>query len=254
MAAEPRGATAHERDGGGAITDALSLFASLLSRRRFGDDELRVLEAALSSGGDVAAMLATRSEARRMLRERSAEAFAAAAAEEVGARLSVADFFARAFTLAGDVESCLATRYEALLLREAKYSDDPHLHVSHEEWLTFAQDSLDNGFYAIASKAFANALVHNHSSTLDSTNPILKKSKINDIRGLQNLAKSLSGQRSVQAQSAVYMKRKAPSISQECNLHSEKPKLPGNMMFRLGIKTRNTQKLLCSRKRNLEDV
>jgi hypothetical protein len=24
--------------------------------------------------------------------------------------------------------------------------------VSHEEWLTFAQDSLDNGFYAIASK------------------------------------------------------------------------------------------------------
>ncbi|XP_047078730.1 uncharacterized protein LOC124689219 [Lolium rigidum] len=91
-----------------------------------------------------------------MLRERSAEAFAAAAAEEVGARLYVADFFARAFALAGDVE------------------------------------------------AFANALVHNHSSTLDSTNPILKKSKINDIRGLQNLAKSLSGQRSVQAQSAEY--------------------------------------------------
>nr|XP_051186162.1 uncharacterized protein LOC127300121 isoform X2 [Lolium perenne] len=206
MAAEPRGAAAHERDGGGAITDALSLFASRLSRRRFGDDELRVLEAALSSGGDVAAMLATRSEARRLLRERSTEAFAAAAAEEAGARLSVADFFARAFALAGDVE------------------------------------------------AFANALVHNHSSTLDSTNPILKKSKINDIRGLQNLAKSLSGQRSVQAQSAEYMKRKAPSISEKCNLQSEKPKLPGNMMFRLGIKTRNTQKLLCSRKRNLEDV
>jgi hypothetical protein len=132
MAAEPRGAAAHERDGGGAITDALSLFASRLSRRRFahtnapsrsspasrtshfspsprrsrrfGDDELRVLEAALSSGGDVAAMLATRSEARRLLRERSTEAFAAAAAEEAGARLSVADFFARAFALVGDVE------------------------------------------------------------------------------------------------------------------------------------------------------
>jgi hypothetical protein len=39
-----------------------------------------------------------------MLRVRSAEAFAAAAAEEVGTRLSVADFFARAFALAGDVE------------------------------------------------------------------------------------------------------------------------------------------------------
>ena len=39
-----------------------------------------------------------------MLRERSAEAFAAAAVEEVWTRLSVADFFARAFALAGDVE------------------------------------------------------------------------------------------------------------------------------------------------------
>ena len=58
----------------------------------------------------------------------------------------------------------------------------------------------------------------------------------------------------VQAQSAEYMKRKASSVSEKCNLHSEKPKLPGNLMFRLGIKTRNTQKLLCSRKRNLEDV
>jgi hypothetical protein len=58
----------------------------------------------------MAAMLATRSEARRMLREHSAEAFASAAAEEVGARLSVADFFARAFALAGDVELDLAGR------------------------------------------------------------------------------------------------------------------------------------------------
>jgi hypothetical protein len=58
----------------------------------------------------------------------------------------------------------------------------------------------------------------------------------------------------VQAQSAEYMKRKAPSISENYNLHSEKPKLPGNMMFRLGIKTRNTQKLLCSRKRNLLSI
>uniref|UniRef100_A0ACD5Y4E9 Uncharacterized protein n=1 Tax=Avena sativa TaxID=4498 RepID=A0ACD5Y4E9_AVESA len=199
-------------------------------------------------------MLATRSVARRMIRERSAEAFAAAAVEEVGTRLSVADFFARAFALAGDVESCLATRYEALVLREAKYSDDPHLHVSDEEWLTFAQDSLDNGFYAIASKAFANALVHIHPSHLKSTNSILKRDKINDIRGLQNLAKSLSAQRSVQAQSTEYMKRKASGISEKCNLHSEKPKLPGNLMFRLGIKTRNAQKLLCSRMKNLEDV
>ena len=43
-------------------------------------------------------------------------------------------------------------RYEALLLRDAKYCNDLHLQVSRQEWLTFAKDSLDNGFYTIASK------------------------------------------------------------------------------------------------------
>uniref|UniRef100_M8B9G0 Uncharacterized protein n=1 Tax=Aegilops tauschii TaxID=37682 RepID=M8B9G0_AEGTA len=225
-----------------------------LARDRFADEELRVLEAALSAGGDVAALLSTRSAARKLLRESVAGACAAAAVEGDGARLSVADFFARAFALSGDVESCLAMRYEALVLREAKYSDDLDLHVFHEEWLTFAQDSLDNGFYTIASKAFANALVHIHPSHLDSTNSTLKKNKVNDIRGLQTLAKSLSAQRSVQTQSAEYMKRKTSGVSENCNLHSEKRKLPANLMFRLGIKTRNTQKLLLSRKRNLEEL
>lgn len=79
-------------------------------------------------------------------------------------RLSIADFFARAFVLVGDVESCLAMGYEAVVLRDAKYSDDLDLHVSYEEWLTFTKDSLDNGLYTIASKALANALVHIHPS------------------------------------------------------------------------------------------
>jgi hypothetical protein len=43
-------------------------------------------------------------------------------------------------------------RYEALVLRDAKYCNDLHLQVSRQEWLTFAKDSLDNGFYSIASK------------------------------------------------------------------------------------------------------
>lgn len=246
-----------ERDAAAAIPDALSLFASRLSHHRFGDEELRVLEAALSAGGDVAALLEARSSARRLLRARAVEALAAAAVEEEGTRLAIADFFARAFALVGDVESCLAVRYDALVLREAKYSDDLHLHVSHEEWLTFAKDSLHNGFYTIASKAFANALVHIHprqQGYLDSTNSILKKDEINDIRGLENLAKSLSALRSVQTQSAEYMKRKASGVTEKCNLHSRKPKLPGSSMFRLGIKTRNIQKLLRSRERNLEEV
>lgn len=131
MAMDQEGTTAHQRHGGGTITDALSLFASRLSHhryartlhrlpapasttyhfnlpshrsRRFGDEELRVLEAALSAGGDVATLLSTRSAARKLLRESVAEACAAAAVEGDGARLSVADFFARAFALSGDVE------------------------------------------------------------------------------------------------------------------------------------------------------
>ncbi|KAL6642108.1 hypothetical protein ACP70R_020289 [Stipagrostis hirtigluma subsp. patula] len=241
-----------------AAPDALSLFASRLSHRRFGAEELRVLEAALSAGGDVPALLATRSAARRLLRASAPEALAAPGpVEEDGRRLAVADFFARAFALVGDVESCLAVRYEALVLREAKYSDDLHLQVSREEWLTFAKDSLHNGFYNIASKAFGNALTHCHPGYprhLDSTNSIEENDNINDIRGLQNLAKSLSAQRSVQTQSAEYMRRRASSVDEKCDLHSGKPKLPGVSMFRLGIKTRNINKLLRSRERNSGNI
>uniref|UniRef100_A0A0E0BMM9 Uncharacterized protein n=1 Tax=Oryza glumipatula TaxID=40148 RepID=A0A0E0BMM9_9ORYZ len=43
------------------------------------------------------------------------------------------------------------------------------------------------------------------------------------------------------------MKRKASGIDEKCNLHLGKTKLPGSSMFRLGIKTRNIQKLRCSR-------
>ncbi|CAL4904647.1 unnamed protein product [Urochloa decumbens] len=234
---------------------ALSLFASRLSRHSFGDDDLRVLEAALSAGADVPALLATRSAARRLLQDRAPEAFSAAPLDH-GRTLATADFFARAFALVGDVQSCLAMRYEALLLRDAKYSHDHHLQVSREEWLTFAKDSLDNGFYTIASKAFACAAAHIHRShpgQLDSTNSI-DKDKIDDIIGLQNLAKSLSAQHSVQTQSAEYMTRRASGVHDKYNSQPGKPKLPGSSMFRLGIKTRNIKKLLRSRERNLGDI
>ncbi|GJM88201.1 hypothetical protein PR202_ga04234 [Eleusine coracana subsp. coracana] len=148
------------------VPDALALFASSLARHRFGDDDLRLLEAALSAGADVPAMLATRSSARRLLRARAAEAFLqppSGPEDHHGRVLSVADFFARAFALVGDVESCLAMRYEALVLRDAKYSNHLQLQVSREEWLTFANDSLDNGFYAIASKVTRFRLMSSES-------------------------------------------------------------------------------------------
>jgi len=77
-------------------------------RCRFGDEDLRVLEAALSAGADVPALLATRSAARSLLQASAAEAFASTATGSVldgGSSLVVADFFARAFALVGDVEA-----------------------------------------------------------------------------------------------------------------------------------------------------
>jgi len=244
--------------------DSLSLFASrLLSHpcTTFGDGEgdhhLRLLQAALSAGPDVPALLHTRSAARRLLQDRAKEAFAAVQAQapplDHARILAVADFFARAFALVADVQSCLAMRYEALLLRHAKFSDNHHLKVSREEWSTFAKDALHDGFYNIASKAFAYATAHTHRSQLDSTNSI-EKDKINDMTGLQNLAKSLSAKHSVQSESAEYMKRRNSGVHEKYNLQSGKPKLPGSSMYMLGIKTRNIKKLLHSRERNLGDI
>ncbi|KAK9271818.1 hypothetical protein L1049_002183 [Liquidambar formosana] len=48
--------------------------------------------------------------------------------------------------------SCLALRYEALVLRDLKSATYQWLQVSYREWLTFAEHSLDNGFYSIARK------------------------------------------------------------------------------------------------------
>ncbi|KAG2559585.1 hypothetical protein PVAP13_8KG176750 [Panicum virgatum] len=153
-------------------------------------------------------------------------------------------------------QSCLAMRYEALLLRDAKFSDSHHLKVSREEWLTFAKDALHNGFYTIASKAFAHATAHTHRShprQFDSTDSI-DKDMINDITGLQTLAESLSAKHSDQTESAEYMKRRKSGVHEKYNLQSGKPKLPGTSMYMLGIKTRNIKKLLHSRERNLGDI
>jgi hypothetical protein len=90
---------------------------SLFPLCRFGDDQLRALEAALSAGADVPAMLATRSSARRLLRAGAAEAFLQSSdgvMEDHASTcrsLSVADFFARAFALVGDVQ--VITLYSA---------------------------------------------------------------------------------------------------------------------------------------------
>jgi hypothetical protein len=46
----------------------------------------------------------------------------------------------------------LALKYDALVLRESKSIEEKELGVACQEWVTFAKDSLDNGFYSIAEK------------------------------------------------------------------------------------------------------
>ena len=46
-------------------------------------------------------------------------------------------------------------RYEALVLRELKSTSYQWLQVSHIEWLTFAEQALDNGFYSVAAKVIS---------------------------------------------------------------------------------------------------
>lgn len=59
-------------------------------------------------------------------------------------------------------QSFLALRYEGLLLRELKSATCLWLQVSYMEWLSFAEQSLDNGFYSIAGKV--SVLVYNYTA------------------------------------------------------------------------------------------
>ena len=59
----------------------------------------------------------------------------------------------------GDMESCLALKYEGLLLWEIKSSIWQDLRVSHTKWLSFAEQLIDNGFYSTAREACENTML-----------------------------------------------------------------------------------------------
>lgn len=50
------------------------------------------------------------------------------------------------------MKSCLALKYEALVLRDLKSANIEWLQVSHTEWLAFAKLLLENGFCVLAGK------------------------------------------------------------------------------------------------------
>ncbi|GLT80723.1 hypothetical protein SLA2020_521470 [Shorea laevis] len=135
----------------------ISLFCSQVKNKRFDDNSLRILESVLVSK-EVNSLIETRLSLKEFMRSESLSVVREIALKTVNEQLSVLEFFVRAFAIIGDVESCLALRYEGLLLREHKSTSCQWLQVSYVEWLSFAEHCLDNGFYAIANKACENAL------------------------------------------------------------------------------------------------
>ncbi|KAL8094387.1 hypothetical protein AgCh_036062 [Apium graveolens] len=123
----------------------------------FDDETLRILDSVLVAK-DLRSLLEVQLQLKEFLRCESLRIIREIIEKAVDQKLLIIDFLVRAFALSGDVESCLALRYEALVMREMKSSSNPWLHVSYGEWFTFAEHCLDNRFYTIAIKASEKAL------------------------------------------------------------------------------------------------
>ncbi|KAM0953173.1 hypothetical protein DsansV1_C02g0021241 [Dioscorea sansibarensis] len=122
---------------------------------------LWVLESILVAR-DVRSLEKTRAALRDLLKSEATSVLGEISDSGTDLKLGIVDFFVKAFAVVGDVESCLALKYEALVLRDSNYGEDHSLRVSFEEWLTFGKDSLDNGFYAIAVKVkFLSLFIEN---------------------------------------------------------------------------------------------
>ncbi|CAM8878831.1 unnamed protein product [Rhodiola kirilowii] len=145
-------------------------------KHRFDYRTLQVLESAMASK-DVKSLSLSRSSLRSVLRSESVSAVQLFRHESLEKQLSILEFFVRAFSLAGD--SCLVMRYEALVLRELKSATCPWAQVSPDEWLTFASQSLDNGFFTNAVKGCDYAL--SCLKKKDDENPSMIKKVVDNV-------------------------------------------------------------------------
>ncbi|XP_057487725.1 protein DOUBLE-STRAND BREAK FORMATION-like [Actinidia eriantha] len=142
--------------------------------------------------------------------------------------------------------SCLALRYEALVLRELRSPGNQLLQVSYREWMTFAEHSLDNGFYPIARKACESALScfeMNGTNDPQSNDYLEYIEVIGKIKRLKDVAVASSASRSVQAQAAEYLKKKAVEPSPIKFSTCKEARCSASSWFRDGIKKRNVRKL-----------
>ncbi|WJX37199.1 hypothetical protein P8452_24984 [Trifolium repens] len=224
----------------------LSLFRYLIQTRSFGNATLRFLDSLLLSK-DVKSLVEIRSSLMQLLKSESLSIIQSIAAESVHDKLIVLEFFVHAFALVGDLESCLALRYEALVLREIKSASFQLLQVSPVEWLKFVEDAVQNGFHAVAVKACENALRCIGSNDVpklgrDTLPENLKASTISEITRLRNFAMTSITSRSVQVQATEYLERKIRE-RQKLDLPSKEKRCLASTSFRNGIKRQNMRKL-----------
>ncbi|XP_052479064.1 protein DOUBLE-STRAND BREAK FORMATION [Gossypium raimondii] len=241
-------------DSDSMVAQQIALFHSQINKKRFNDDSLRILESVLSSN-DVKSLFQLRSTLKDFIRSESLSAIRHIAAKTVDQQLSTLEFFVGAFAIIGDIESCLALRYEALVLREHKSQIHQWLQVSPVEWLNFAEQLLDNRFYAIAAKAcdYGLSCFHKNEIVRSKTDESCENLQlIEKITKLKNCALTLAASRSgmflIKAQAAEYLRKRA---SEECNSQppSCKPApCAASTLYRDGIKKRNDRKLNASRR------
>ncbi|KAL2333015.1 hypothetical protein Fmac_014228 [Flemingia macrophylla] len=228
-----------------SIDEQLSFLHSLIQARSFSDATLRFLQLLLVSK-DVKSLTEVRSSLTQLLRSESLSAIRSVATKTVQDKLLALEFFVRAFALVGDQQSCLALRYEALVVRDLKSGRCEWLQVSPLEWLNFVEDAVRNGYHAVAEKACENALSRlGHDDDLkpgrDSV-PENMKAIVSEITRLRNCAMTSIASGSVQVQAAEYLDRKTTKRQKSDLLYREKRCL-ASTSFRNGIKRQNIRKL-----------
>ncbi|KAJ6754953.1 F10K1.23 [Salix purpurea] len=255
----------------------ITLFRSQITTRRFNDESLRILESLLVFK-DVKSQAETRSDLKQFLRFESLSVFQEIKYKTVYQKLSLLQFFVRAFALIGDTESCLALKYEALLFRDVKSTSDQSLHVSYLEWLDFAQHLLDQGFYSIATQACEKALAcFQKKDVADAkTGDFIENARVIEYikrfkdRAMKSAASGsgvfrtplyiaflgsdkfkycyilvcgLSSFSERRAQAAEYLKRRIVEKSRICSSFRTETKSAASTLFRNGIKKRHAREL-----------
>ncbi|KAL3630497.1 hypothetical protein CASFOL_023481 [Castilleja foliolosa] len=141
------------------------------------------------------------------------------------------------------LKSCLALRYEALVMREEKSTIHPGLRVTCKEWLTLVEHLLENGFNSIANHACEKALMctkANHVSHAKMDDLSCDVHSINKIMRLKDVAMLTISSQSV---TQSYLKQKVVEQYTQHLVTSLEAQSSGSSRFRNGIIKHNLRKL-----------